>query len=218
MSDTNVTAKTYLDADTLLKLSEISRRFSKNRPPSSRTATGSSAFEYTHTEYHGKLLLFVDPKSVVTVCDMTANDACKFINWSDLVPKTPTAISPGTASTCEEQERVSKYVWAMAEFCEAVGIAYSKTEEWWAEAPDHEKWLVMEVYNRMDKIWNPPNEQSEKLHKFSVAVSQNLKKLLPDPDDINHQDMVLERLEAGMFDTHLFQALKSLYGRGSKSD
>lgn len=30
--------------------------------------------------------------------------------------------------------------------------------------------------------------------------------------------MVLERLEAGLFDTHLFQALKSLYGRRSKSD
>ena len=216
MSHINKIDRSDLDADTLSKLSKISRQFTHNFPPGSRIAPGSSAFEYT--EYHGKLLLLVNSVSV-TLCDMTAIDAHQTIKWSDLVSKTPTAIGSGTASTCEEQERVSKYVWKMAEFCEAVGIAYSKTEEWWADAPDHEKLLVTEVYNRMDKIWNPPNEQSKDLDKFSIAVSQNLKKLLPDPDDIHHQDMVLERLEAGMFDTHLFQALKSLlHDRDSKSD
>lgn len=185
MSNINVTAKMSLDADIMSKLSGISRRYTENCLHTSTIHPASRAFGYR--EYHGKLLLFVDRESVVTVCDMTANDACQFINWSDLVPKTPTAMGPETASTCEEQERVSKYVWKMAEFCEAVGIAYSKTEEWWAEAFDHEKWLVMEVYNRMDKIWNPPDEQSAELDKFSIAVSQNLKKLLPDPDDIHHQ-------------------------------
>lgn len=215
MSDTNDTAKVYLDADTLSKLSDISRRYTDNCPPSSRIVPGSRAFEYT--EYHGKLLLLVNAVSV-TLCDMTAIDADPFINWSDLVSKTPTAIGPGMAPTCDEQESVSEYVWRMAEFCEAVRVAYSKTEEWWAEATDHEKWLVTEVYNHMDEIWKPPNEQSAELDKFSIAVSQNLKKLLPDPDDIDHQDMVLERLEAGMFDTHLFQALKSLLVGSSKSD
>jgi hypothetical protein len=216
MSNINKIDKIDLDADTLSKLTKISHQFTQIFPPSSRIAPDSSAFEYT--EYRGKLLLFVNSVSV-TLCDMTANDARQFINWSDLASRTPTAIGPGTASSCEEQERVSKYVWKMAEFCEAVGIAYSKTEEWWADAPDHERLLVTEVYNRMDKIWNPPNEQSEELDKFSIAVSQNLKKLLPNPDNIHHQDMVLECLEAGLFDTHLFQALKSLlHGRGSRSD
>jgi hypothetical protein len=153
MSDTNDTGKMSLDPDTLSKLSEISRRYTENFPSAStsRIAPGSSAFEYT--DYHGKLPLFVDSESVVTVCDMTANNADQSIKWSALVSKTPTAIGPGTPSASGAQELVTKYVSMMAEFCQAVRLAYSTTtEEWWTAANYDEKSFVIEVYSHMDQI------------------------------------------------------------------